>query len=141
MDAGSGDWDEDMEQLLQDLIQKEEDQLLMDGEQEEGVVEQPTPDAKYAQDVLSRKAASYDQKEAEKDGGAEEAEKPAGDKPKEEGEEETPYVRPESFKGIHEELSWVISVHPEERDVPYEPNEEEMPYLLDEELFYDYVLP
>lgn len=29
---------------------------------------------------------------------------------------------------------------PVDRDEPYEPDESEVPYLLDEELFYDYVL-
>ena len=112
-----------------------------DAEGEDGAG-RPTPDGQGAEDALSQKAAAYDQKEAEKDQAAEEAAEPAGGEAEEEGEEEEhePYVRPESFKGIHEELSWVISVPPAERAVPYQPDEEETPYLLDEELFYDHVL-
>lgn len=46
-------------------------------------------------------------------------------------------MRPESFKGVHEELTWAAMP---DRDEPYQPDEAETPYLLDEELFYDYVV-
>jgi hypothetical protein len=111
-------------------------------DQGESGEENPTPED--AMDAIRRKAESYSQKaDAENNQGTGDSAGIEGGEKEEEGEEEPhePYVREESFKGIHEELSWVMSVHPEERDIPYEPNEEETPYLLDEELFYDYVLP
>ena len=84
--------------------------------------------------INTKKAEEQDQDNNTKDA------KGDGDKDgeKKEEEEEPEYKRPETFKGIHEELSWMVSTP--DRAEPYEPEEEGVPYKLDEELFYDYVI-
>jgi len=88
---------------------------------------------KVATDNVDAKINSYIKKAEEKNEDAASAE-PEDIK----GEEEEEYEKPESFKGIHEELSWMTLPV---RDEPYQPDENETPYLLDEELFFDNVIP
>ena len=92
--------------------------------------------ATYAENIIEKKAAAFEKKA--EDSKVAEPEKPAEpEEPPTPAAEHEPYQREETFKGIHEELSWM---NIPERDEPYQPDEDGFPYLLDEELFYDYVL-
>ena len=79
--------------------------------------------------MLASKLGAYDKK-------VEEKEQDSAAEASNENKEEEEIVKESTNFGIAENLSWMSL---EKRDEPYEPDGE-MPFLLDEVLFYDYVV-
>ena len=119
---------DDAIEMVEDAIEKMKFNLE---DSDSAASEKPESNTHNEEEIVNRKIASYNKKTDEQD--------KADGEEKGEDEEEQPHEKHETFKGIHEELSWMMSVSKEDRDTPYEPDEEDFPYLLDEEYFFDYV--